>query len=235
MLGGEWGRVQNINSCSKMAGPSKEDLPIMSWWEDLKIASQLNFRGHWTKLQVAPTGAEGWEREASGWKAGSWPAPRWQREWRRRARAVIWKPFLDTVHANRSCLSWHGSERRGPTILSLSAGKHPRQVKRFQLLRPPDENQLLKASQRMKGRNGWGRGFTQRRLGQQLTGWSWRWGRGRGQVCVFPECTRGLCSTYFDEINTSTEGLPPSRLGLVLGREKRNGKGMMIRNKGLEF
>lgn len=50
-----------------------------------------------------------------------------------------------------------------------------------------------------------------------------------------PEGTRGLCSTYLDEINTSTEGLPPSRLGLVLDREKRNGKERMIRSKGVEF
>lgn len=43
-----------------------------------------------------------------------------------------------------------------------------------------------------------------------------------------------LCSTYFDEINPPTEGLPPSRLGLELGRKERKGK-EKIRNKGMKF
>lgn len=41
----------------------------------------------------------------------------------------------------------------------------------------------------------------------------------KGKVCNFQECAHDLCSTYFDERNPSIEGLPPSRLGLGLGRE----------------
>lgn len=33
---------------------------------------------------------------------------------------------------------------------------------------------------------------------------------GKGQVCVFQGCASDLCSTNFDEINPSTEGLSPS-------------------------
>ena len=139
-------------------------------------------------------------------------------------------------------LKWLRMQWSNHGRLSLVLARTQDKWKDFNFSGARDKYQLLKASQGMKGREGWGRGFTEMQLSWQLTGRTEVSVHGgslssaqKGDRFASFQNTPSTCVQILHWEKPSTEGLPPSRRRLGLGREERNGKERMIRNKGMKF
>lgn len=189
---------------------------------------------HRTRNQV--TGYPNWGQrlgklqEHMGWKPGS-PASL-ARETISRLKALMempdWSSHLETIawHANRYHFFWNGKNAGVQPCLSLSAGKHPRQVNRYW---GPALKSLPGNEGRKKDEEG---ELTRMRLDHHLKGDQTHTreeilSAHTGERFVSFKNGTAICILHTSlNVNPSSEGVPTASLGLGAGREvgERTGK-----------